>query len=136
MTRPQTSNIWCYRDLRVCRETVAYVLMGQLYTDVIEYDVDGWDADELTAHSGSLCMSDKLTINRSRQSAVLVRSARGAGLSICDRTRSAYPESVARLVSGRAVTDSLSTEVMKFMRFGPKAAALMRRVKELSATKP
>ncbi len=128
----QTSNIWCYRDLHVCREAVAYILMGQLYTDVIEYEIDGWDADELTAHSASICMIDKLTINRSQESAVLVRSARGAGLAICDRTRSANKESVARLVSGSTVVASLNEEGMKYIRLGSKASSLMQRLRVLS----
>jgi hypothetical protein len=132
----QTSNIWCYRDARICREAVAYVLAGELYTDIVEYDVDQWDAEELTAHSTSLCMSDKLTINRSRASAVLVRSARGPGVGICDQTRSANRESVARLVSGRIVSNSLAMQGLPFLRLGPKAAALMKKLLDTVPTKP
>jgi len=128
----QTSSIWCYHDLRVCRETVAYVLMGNLYTDEIEYTVELWDNEELTARSNSTCMSDKLTINRSQESLVLVRSARGADLEFCVRTRSANRESVSRLVDGRTVTDSLNYEGMKFIRLGPKAATLLRKVQQMS----
>ena len=124
----QTSNIWCYRETRVCQEAVAYVLAGDLYTDVVTYDVDQWDAEELTAHSTSICMADKLTINRSQASAVLVRSARGAGLGICDETRSANRESVARLVSGRTVSNSLAMQGLPFQRLGPRAAALMKKL--------
>lgn len=131
----QTSNIWCYRNLRLCRETVAYVAAGELYTDAFEYDIDGWDTEELTAHASSLCQKERLMINRSHQSAVLVRSALGAGIPLCENLRSANKEALQRLVSGRTVTDSLSAIATTFLRLGPKAARLLERVREYGKPK-
>ena len=129
----QTSEISCYRASRECRETTAYLLMGKLYTDEIEYVVERWNDDELVARSDKLCVSDVITINRASKSVILVRGSRGQSLEACAMLRTKSDDAVLRLVDGSKVADSLDAEALRYTRLGPSARAWWTKVREMKA---
>jgi hypothetical protein len=125
----QTSEIWCFRSQRTCHESMAYLVFGELYVGTTDYDVERWDEDELVARGNAICVSEVLTINRASESVVLVRGSRNAGNKACQMLRVKYDDIVLRLVDGPAVAESLDAEALKYVRLGPSAAAMWKRLR-------
>lgn len=122
-----TTEVWCYRASRMCREAFSYILEGELYVATTEYDIEHWDTDELRARSNAHCLSEVLTINRASASAVVIRSPRNLDDPICKATPPRQNE-VLRLVSGRTVSDSLLAESWRYVRHGAAVAGLLQRL--------
>ena len=97
----------------------------------MEYDVERWDDDELVARSNALCVSDVLTINRARQSAVLVRGSCNESNGACRMLRAKSDDAVLRLIDGPAVAESLDVEALNFVRLGLRAAAVVKRMRAI-----
>lgn len=128
----QTSDIWCYRSTRACHESFAYLLNGDLYVGISDYDVQRWDADELLARSVSVCVGETLTINRARKSATLLRSSLNDQNEACRTLRTKADDAVLRLVDGPAIADSLNRKAFDYLNLGPKAARWAKKLRDSS----
>jgi hypothetical protein len=128
----QTSEIWCHRADMTCRETVAYVVAGELYANNLEYSIERWDNDALTARSEALCVSDVLTINRASKTASLVRGSRNGQLETCRLQRTKWDDAVQRLADGHEVVDSLTAETLPYILLGPRVTSSLEKVKAIS----
>ena len=128
----QTSDIWCYRQLRTCHEVMAYLVQGQLYVGSTDYQVELWNDDELQARGDAVCVSEVLSINRASEAVILVRSSRNQQLKSCTEVRQPFDDVAMRLVAGRIVTDSLSRQAIPYMRYGKAATALLSRMDSLA----
>jgi hypothetical protein len=129
----QTTDIWCYRNTRACHESFAYLLNGELYVGISDYDVERWDNDELVARSVSVCVGETLTINRARKSATLLRASRNDTNEACRTLRTKTDDAVLRLVDGPSIADSLNRKAADYLNLGPAAATWLKKLRNSSA---
>jgi hypothetical protein len=125
----QTTDIWCYRSTHACHESFAYLLNGDLYVGISDYDIERWDDDELVARSVSVCIGETLTINRARKSATLLRSSRNDKNEACRTLRAKADDAVLRLVDGPFIADSLNRKAFDYWNLGPKAVSWLKKLR-------
>jgi hypothetical protein len=64
----QTSRIQCYRQERRCTEARAYVANNELFSELVEYNVESWSPTTIVLRNDALCATEVFTIDLNTKS--------------------------------------------------------------------
>lgn len=80
-TSPNTSNIFCQRNIPGCWASTARADGGTLTLDTDYFDILKWDSDEIIGEDviGTVCIKKRLVINKKLKSAEMIESPKVPG---------------------------------------------------------
>ena len=68
-----TTDITCIKSANNCTIATADIFNGNMHLDTTDFDIDRWDAQQITFHDdSSICMNNSYVIDRAAQTFVLI----------------------------------------------------------------